>query len=903
MREILLTSSVLILALLALRRLFWKTLSRRVQYALWGLAALRLLLPINLPAADFSLLTAAEPAAPQIDGQSLYLYPSRITLTASEDSRWSYSYKDDPPIILGPTSDDNVYSFTDNQQVLHEVEYSQQIILNDLKALLGYVWLGGSALMSCWLFLSNFRFWRNLCKARKPYNIGGCKYRVYWVEEGLSSPCLFGLFRPAVYLTPAALRSPDSLRHILAHEETHARHGDPFWALLRGFCLTVYWFNPLVWWAALASQTDCELACDEGALARLGNAERISYGRTLLALIPVHKNRDNPLLSATTMTADKRRLKERITRIAECRTGLGGRAAFAAIALVGLVCAVTFTGASKPEAAPSDTVEQAVGALAEELSENNSFSTNLVVYTPENPPTHFDLKKGEILRVYWGMYVSLSSDLSNPLGWFCSLYQIDTLDYFGDGPGTVTKQIGNDGRYLYVLTHPQWSPELKSGQTQGSALMWQVIERIQETVLSCREVRQAAETARPDWEPIYTVSLNNLEPYEPQAAEPVPFPYGSFQIMGDLEDPEHVLGNDVLMFFQAGDQIFAGLQSPLLSSLPTPFWSFRPGAGGKYSASLFRNLLGHNGFCITYHANDGPRTITNEYYYLDETGWPVLLAQAEGTPERIDLDGDGVKELVSDPFGGLYQLWCRRGNQIYQLNLDQILGSFWPEHTNFYYGNWESGGLPFEATFPSNSNEEGFQRENRTLYFDGDYLLVYNDQRHFENHILNWPDLPGEIITAAQEVVQQEFEAAGDLYDDWRISHIHFPQTLVLQGKTYWICKVSCEFHTPEPRDTKQGFSDRWGDPFSPKALYLVFREEEQNGLSYVPATYLYTLRQEAWPSLQQLLERLPAIPSSLFLLPGEEDMEPLEMTGVPFLQIPPPSTHRGLQTAAQSMP
>ena len=35
MKEILLTSSALILALLALRQLFRRTVSRRMQYALW----------------------------------------------------------------------------------------------------------------------------------------------------------------------------------------------------------------------------------------------------------------------------------------------------------------------------------------------------------------------------------------------------------------------------------------------------------------------------------------------------------------------------------------------------------------------------------------------------------------------------------------------------------------------------------------------------------------------------------------------------------------------------------------------------------------------------------------------------------------------------------------------------
>ena len=59
MKEILLTSSVLILALLLLRLLFRKTISRQVQYALWGLVALRLLVPVSLPAMEHDVLTAA----------------------------------------------------------------------------------------------------------------------------------------------------------------------------------------------------------------------------------------------------------------------------------------------------------------------------------------------------------------------------------------------------------------------------------------------------------------------------------------------------------------------------------------------------------------------------------------------------------------------------------------------------------------------------------------------------------------------------------------------------------------------------------------------------------------------------------------------------------------------------
>lgn len=67
MTEQLITSSVLILAVFLLRALFRKSLSRRVQYALWGLVLLRLLVPFQLPAADFSILTSVQPVQAAVE--------------------------------------------------------------------------------------------------------------------------------------------------------------------------------------------------------------------------------------------------------------------------------------------------------------------------------------------------------------------------------------------------------------------------------------------------------------------------------------------------------------------------------------------------------------------------------------------------------------------------------------------------------------------------------------------------------------------------------------------------------------------------------------------------------------------------------------------------------------------
>ncbi|MCI8849408.1 MAG: M56 family metallopeptidase [Oscillibacter sp.] len=380
MKEILLTSSVLILALLLLRRLFQTKISRRFQYALWGLVLLRLLIPVNLPAISKNVLTAAEPVMQNME--SLYVTPAQDTLSRP-DQMFIVEAVDAPRVTVGPATENNVQISLDRFDVIHQTTYEHQINLADL---LRPVWYGGIAVMACWLLLSNLLFWQKLRKVRTPYPAEACKYPVYLVESGLPSPCLFGLFRPAVYLTPAALASPAALRHVLAHEETHARHLDPLWSLLRSVCLAVYWFDPLVWWAAAASRTDCELACDEDALRRLGEKERIPYGRTLLSLIPVRKTPANPMLSATTMTADKKQLKDRITRIAQNYKTV--KAAFAAVALLAaVVCAVTFTEASGAKKMSGEEAREFMDAFFETEDEDGfspSFFCNVLFSTPHD---------------------------------------------------------------------------------------------------------------------------------------------------------------------------------------------------------------------------------------------------------------------------------------------------------------------------------------------------------------------------------------------------------------------------------------------------------------------------------------------------------------------------------------
>ena len=189
MKDILLTSSVLIAALLLLRRVFRDTVSQRVQYGLWALVLVRLLVPATLPAADFSVLSVSGPVRTQIEPHR----PAPETPVRTPDAS---------PRAEAPAAAERPAS---------PAPEAAKSAAPTVREVLPLVWKTGMAVMACWVAGTNLRFWGLLRRRRRPLPVEGCRYRVFLVEEGLASPCLFGLWRPAVYLTPAALASRASL--------------------------------------------------------------------------------------------------------------------------------------------------------------------------------------------------------------------------------------------------------------------------------------------------------------------------------------------------------------------------------------------------------------------------------------------------------------------------------------------------------------------------------------------------------------------------------------------------------------------------------------------------------------------------------------------------------------------
>ncbi len=361
MIEWIVTSSALILLVLLLRLLVRDRVSPRLRYALWGLVLLRLVIPVSLWESPASVLRAAQVN----EGYQLVsTLPDNMSLY--ENGNWRSVAGPDGTFQMEP---DTAGRWEVNQPRLHNAygwvavpsaeearalrDQGQKAVdtaglkrLVDVQNVLRMVWQAGIWLFMLFLAAVNGKFTLDLRRGRRPD--GEYRSRPVFIMDGLPTPCLFGLFRPAIYLTPEVAADETCRKHVLAHECAHFRQGDHAWAVWRGVCLALHWYNPLVWLAAYLSRRDCELSCDEGAVRLLGEENRVDYGRTLVGLVARRTTPRDLACCATTMTGGKSALKERIALLVK-----HPRTTAVTAVLVAAACAVfaacTFTGAAEAE--------------------------------------------------------------------------------------------------------------------------------------------------------------------------------------------------------------------------------------------------------------------------------------------------------------------------------------------------------------------------------------------------------------------------------------------------------------------------------------------------------------------------------------------------------------------------
>ncbi len=242
------SASWLVLVVLALR-LVLKRAPKWVNVLLWGMVALRLMLPFSIESA-LSLIPSAETLSPEV-----------------------VRFDPAPTITSGVELIDNAV----NPSLSESFAAAPLASVNPLYVwtyLAGWVWLLGLAAMLAYALVSYLRLRRRV-SASIPL-----RENIYVCDE-VASPFILGIVHPRIYL-PSALDEAQR-GSVLSHERAHLARRDHWWKPLGFALLAVYWFNPLLWLAYTLLCRDIELACDERVLRGMDAGQIKDYSSALLA--------------------------------------------------------------------------------------------------------------------------------------------------------------------------------------------------------------------------------------------------------------------------------------------------------------------------------------------------------------------------------------------------------------------------------------------------------------------------------------------------------------------------------------------------------------------------------------------------------------------------------------------
>ena len=239
------TASWLVLAVICLR-FFLKQAPKWTHAVLWGLVAVRLILPFSIES-EFCLIPSIETVPQEI-----------LRYQGEQLSNPAYI-----AVVSNPVFSENV-----------TIELEQNAGRVQIKMIIWTLnWLVGIAGMLIYLFFSYLRIFFQIRSAKRFRN------NIY-TSDSISSPFVFGVIRPRICL-------PDNMdavnmSYVIAHEEAHIHRRDHLWKPLGYLLLTVHWFNPLLWISYILFCRDIEMACDECVVKDYTDIQRADYSEALL---------------------------------------------------------------------------------------------------------------------------------------------------------------------------------------------------------------------------------------------------------------------------------------------------------------------------------------------------------------------------------------------------------------------------------------------------------------------------------------------------------------------------------------------------------------------------------------------------------------------------------------------
>ena len=325
------SGALLLLLILGLKPLYKNRFSKRWQYYIWIVVALRFLLPFTPDTTIVgSLFEKFDTAAITNEIPTIPNVPVQVSPGNNEAEPIQTNRDMTAATTLEPFNKYVCLFFIWSALAL--VLFVRRITV--YQGFIQYIKAGNTE-------VSDIKILNLLSDCEEKLNI---KTRVELSYNSLiASPIMIGFFRPRIVLPVHELEDKE-LSYIFVHELTHYKQRDMFYKWLIQIVVCAHWFNPFVYLLEKEVNKSCELSCDEKVIAVLDDKARREYGDTLISFLKSN-NLYKSSLASVTLTEGAEQLKERLGAIMKFKKKSKGIIAITAIFSV-LVCVCFFvTGA------------------------------------------------------------------------------------------------------------------------------------------------------------------------------------------------------------------------------------------------------------------------------------------------------------------------------------------------------------------------------------------------------------------------------------------------------------------------------------------------------------------------------------------------------------------------------
>ena len=320
--------AVMILAIIVIRALAINLLPKKTFGVLWGIAVVRLLLPLSLPSV-FSVYSLLRKYIPVIDA----VKGSQAVLVLQTET---------PEQI---TTMHNNLSSTANTVSVWAVIWAIGMLISVMVFAIAY-WKCQQEFQTSLPVNNDFiTKWLNSHQQKRTISIRQ--------SSRFSAPLTYGILRPVILVpTSTEWENTASLQYVLEHEYVHIRRFDSIKKIALIIVLCVHWFNPLVWAMYILANRDIELSCDEAVLRLFGENKKATYARVLISMEET-RNGLTPLCN----NFSKNTIEERITAIMKTK-----KTTICSLILASFIVAGTTTAfATSANAQQAESVEQNKG--------------------------------------------------------------------------------------------------------------------------------------------------------------------------------------------------------------------------------------------------------------------------------------------------------------------------------------------------------------------------------------------------------------------------------------------------------------------------------------------------------------------------------------------------------------